>query len=129
MIYAILAICTATLLFALMWLNVQLNALMDMVGELLTDSSVADEPVSHAEVQENEKLHEHLTDAEIGIIEREAEFDLRIARMKDELADNLPMSAPRRGYEAEILHPGIINLPHNTIRDTHDDLPDVEYTI
>lgn len=80
---------------------------------------VADET---ADVPEQE-----LTESEIARIHREHEFDLRISKMKEELAHRLP-DVPRKGTEADILMPGIHNLPHNIIADYYDDLPDVEIT-
>lgn len=60
-------------------------------------------------------------------IKREREFDDRINRMKDELADKHVVQ--RKGTTAETLHPDVRNLPHNIIPNhTNDDLPDVEIT-
>lgn len=66
-----------------------------------------------------------LTEGEIARIQREADFDARIKKMKDELASRTP-DAPRKGSEALQLHPHVHNLPHTIIADFYDDLPDVE---
>jgi hypothetical protein len=67
-----------------------------------------------------------LTDWEMARLERESQFDARIAKLKDEMANQLPY-VERKGSEAPILHPGIVNLPHDIV-DEHT-LPDVEITI
>jgi hypothetical protein len=83
---------------------------------------------SDLEVWEKERASQRpseLTDYELARLERESEFDLRIARMKDELANAQPY-VEKHGtiaYEA----PGIQNLPHDIIPELNDDyLPDVE---
>jgi hypothetical protein len=70
---------------------------------------------------------EYLSDGELARLERERDFDQRISRMKNEIADK--HATPRKGTVAESLHPDVINLPHNIIPNhTNDDLPDVEIT-
>ena len=68
-----------------------------------------------------------LTESEIARIEREAEFDLRIAQMKDELALRHP-GRTENMTDAPVFHPNVQNLPHNIIPDLYDSLPDVEYS-
>lgn len=58
-------------------------------------------------------------------LKRDQEFDDRITRMKSELASTQPQATSP--YDAEILHPDIENLPHDTIKDKPTELPDVEY--
>jgi hypothetical protein len=82
---------------------------------------VADEPESTNVSIDAKKLTEY----ELRRIEEEAEFDLRIKRLKNELAGRLP-EGERKGTEALTLHPHVHNLPHNIISDYYDDLPDVE---
>lgn len=81
-----------------------------------------EEPVQY-EIPESEEL-DYLTDAENA---RLSDFELRIARMKDELAKkNVPIySEPRKGTVADIYHPDVQNLDHNIIND-YTALPDVE---
>lgn len=82
------------------------------------------------ETEENKSISfdaKSLTESELQRIEREAEFDLRISRIKDELAGRLP-EVERKGTEAFTLHPNVYNLPHNIIADDFDSLPDVEFT-
>lgn len=55
------------------------------------------------------------------LAERQAKFDERIMRIKDEL-DTRP--APSI---AEVLHPMVENLPHDSIPDYDTNLPSVEY--
>jgi hypothetical protein len=100
----------------LTWL-IRFNALTAEAPEIADEHVTPEAPSSQ----------EPLTDAEILRLEREAEFDLRIAKMKDELADRLPLR-PMYPTEAEVLHPLVQNLPHNIIPDTYDNLPDVEFT-
>lgn len=69
-----------------------------------------------------------LTETELLIIEREAEFDLRIAKMKEELAFQ-QVQKKENPTEAVPLHPLVQNLPHNIIMDSYDSLPDVEYHV
>lgn len=146
----LLLICTCTILFALFIVNLRITTLMDIVEVL---EITPDEPVQYAEELDSsddfidlknelgvspEQLRQweeerakqrpsELTDYELARVEREAEFDLRISRMKEELASQLP-DVHRTGYVADVLHPGIQNLPHDIIRDSYDDLPDVEIT-
>ena len=55
-----------------------------------------------------------------GIVdERDEEFENRMARLKDELANKQEVK-PREESEAEILHPGITNLPHDDERARND---------
>lgn len=46
--------------------------------------------------------------------ERILAFESRIARMKEELANQQPPK-PNYSSEAEILHPGVYNLPHDSV--------------
>jgi predicted transcriptional regulator of viral defense system len=62
------------------------------------------------------------------IAKRDAEFDQRITRIKEELANEGVPQKPR-GTVAEILAPGIENLPHDSIRDYEKNPPDTEYTL
>lgn len=84
-------------------------------------------PVKTPEEPEHFIDAKELTEYELQRIEEESEFDLRIARIKDELSQRLPESA-RKGTEAVVLHPSIQNLPHSIIPDYFNDLPDVEIT-
>ena len=57
-------------------------------------------------------------------MEREREFDNRIDRIKDELANKVADGrAERKGGAAEILHPDIQNLPHEEIKIKYDLYP------
>lgn len=67
-----------------------------------------------------------LTENERMVLDRDASFDNRIARIKDELAGS--QNAERKGTVADELHPDVKNLPHDIIRE-RDSLPDVEYTV
>lgn len=88
------------------------------------------EPTSEETPEEPADLSdtaEVLTASEIARMEREKEFDQRIAQIKEELAlRNEPIT--RRGTEAPILHPHVHNLPHTAIPEFSDELPDVEIT-
>lgn len=70
-------------------------------------------------------LKPHLSSYELERLEREQNFDRRIAELKEELAKQ--QSIIRSGISAEELHPLVKNLPHNIIAESHSDIPDVEY--
>ena len=65
-----------------------------------------------------------LTSYELERLEREEEFDARINRLKDELAQQ--QFVIRKGVTAEELHPSVHNLPHDTVQTKHDIYSDVE---
>lgn len=95
-------------------------------SDALYDEHTAEKLAQYAE--EQAKIPPSgLTDYELARLERDNEFDLRIARIKDELARELPDA--RRGHDAPIFMAGIENLPHDIIRDTEKEPPDVEITI
>jgi hypothetical protein len=91
------------------------------------------EPTYEVELGELDALDEEyvdsteLTKLERERLAREESFELRIARMKEELATRLP-DVERKGTEAYSLHPDVHNLPHHVIADQYDNLPDVEIT-
>ena len=59
------------------------------------------------------------------LAERNAKFEERITRIKDELGtQNTP---PKPTTTADILHPHVENLPHDSIPDYETNLPSVEY--
>ena len=64
-----------------------------------------------------------LTEYELECLARDTEFDNRILRMKEELANNVHVE--RHGTVAEELDPMVKNLPHNTVH-TRYDIADVE---
>ena len=70
-------------------------------------------------------LKPYLSSYELERLEREQNFDKRIAELKEELAKQ--QSVIRSGISAEELHPLVKNLPHNIIAEKHSDIPDVEY--
>lgn len=70
-------------------------------------------------------LKPYLSSYELERLEREQNFDRRIAELKEELAKQ--QSVIRSGISAEELHPLVKNLPHNIIAEKHSDIPDVEY--
>ena len=70
-------------------------------------------------------LKPHLSSYELERLEREQNFDRRIAELKEELAKQ--QSVIRSGISAEELHPLVKNLPHNIIAESHSNIPDVEY--
>lgn len=68
-----------------------------------------------------------LTSYEIEKLEREAKFDERIERLKNEIAEEHPINT--HSEPAEELHPNVHNIPHEVIKDTSEPiLPDVEIT-
>lgn len=69
-------------------------------------------------VMENSEGFSKPTSYELQRLAREKKFDERITSLKDELS-------AYQGNTAEILHPSIVNLPHDSIR-TKYDLPSYE---
>ena len=65
-----------------------------------------------------------LTSYELERLEREEEFDKRIERLKEEMAEQQQII--RRGTIADELHPLVHNLPHDAVQTVYDVLPDVE---
>jgi len=55
-------------------------------------------------------------------MERDREFDERIRGLKEELAMQQDVKE-RKGTEAQILHPGIQNLPHDDVQTKYDVYP------
>ena len=64
------------------------------------------------------------TSYDLEVEQRNAEFDGRIENMKEELAQQQAQHEAESTI-AEVLHPGVMNLPHNKI--PNDRVPDVEY--
>lgn len=102
-----------------------LRGIADAPKQIVESPEIADEsaeePIESIDTSE-------LTETELLIIEREAEFDLRISKMKEELASRIP-EKKSNPTEAVSLHPLVQNLPHNIIMDSYDSLPDVEYHV
>lgn len=89
--------------------------------------NVVETPEEPEEMADLSDVESKLTPGEIARMERELEFDTRIAQIKEELAlRNEPYT--RRGTEAVVLHPNVHNLPHTAIPEFSDELPDVEIT-
>lgn len=80
--------------------------------------------ISPFNTPQNKEVHEELTSYELERLEREQEFDERINRLKDELAQKQE-HMERFGTTADELHPLVKNLPHNNIPSNTD--PDIEY--
>ncbi len=86
---------------------------------------IADVRAELLEVLGSATLKPYLSSYELERLEREHNFDRRIAELKEELAKQ--QSVIRSGISAEELHPLVKNLPHNIIAEKHSDIPDVEY--
>jgi hypothetical protein len=110
----------------------KMDQILSEVRELL-DALLGSEPTYEEEESElDESIEEYvdltdLTKLERERLAREESFELRISRMKEELATRLP-DVERKGTEAYTLHPDVHNLPHDVIADQYDNLPDVEIT-
>lgn len=134
MLLSIGIICTLCIVGACILVWEKINTFENMLFASLMEEStpivehveMAEESASYVETPEVPETH--LTENEKARLEREISFDARIREMKEELSVRLP-NVERRGTQAEVLHPGIENLPHNIIRDFGNDLPDVEYTV
>lgn len=59
------------------------------------------------------------------IAEREQAFNDRITQMKQELDQEQPPRKPTKS--ADVLHPDVENLPHDSIIDYQTNPPDIEY--
>jgi predicted nuclease with TOPRIM domain len=82
------------------------------------------------EYNENEEVVETETPAEVEynelLREREEKFNDRISQLKAELgSDNAPTQPHTT---ADILHPDVENLPHDSIIDYETNPPDIEYS-
>ena len=86
---------------------------------------IADVRAELLEVLGSATLKPYLSSYELERLEREQNFDRRIAELKEELAKQ--QSVIRSGISAEELHPLVKNLPHNIIAESHSNIPDVEY--
>lgn len=87
---------------------------------------IADLRVELLEKLDTVKLHSALSPSEVEYLEKQRRFDERIQRIQEELSKTSHIV--RKGVEAETLHPGVYNIPHDVIdtkihRDTY---PDVE---
>lgn len=74
------------------------------------------------ETETKKELEEYTENIE----KRDKEFDERIEQIKSEL--DKEQQGGRRGTDADILHPGVENLPHDSVNDYTRNPPDVEYT-
>lgn len=116
------------LLIILSATNIMLTTLVyTLLRPARTADATPDTPAKTTDTRTDFVDSDVLTEYELRKLEEEAEFDLRIARMKDELAMRTP-DVPRKGTDAPVLHPNVHNLPHHLITDYTNDLPDVEYT-
>lgn len=81
------------------------------------------------EIYSDEEIYETASEEELQVQERvearEKAFDERIARIKEEL--DKEQVADRRGTDAEILHAGVYNLPHENIPEPNP--PTEEYSL
>lgn len=118
----LLLIYSGTNMILMIWILFTIHTLKDTRNSEYSN-------VEKEEVAEDSVDSEELTESEKERVEREKEFDLRIVSMKNELANQRKYIEEIKENEALVLHPGIQNLPHNIIGDTHDNLPDVEITI
>jgi hypothetical protein len=110
-------------------LNKVLHVLNDLTYESADEfGAVLEAHESTPDVHEEPINYADLTVDEIAHLTREQNFDERIARIKDELANKVADSRPSTSRVADELHPAVHNLPHNIIMD-YNTLPDVEITI
>lgn len=78
-------------------------------------------PVEEVREEEDEDLFDAMVQEQKA--QREREFAERIERIKAELAASQEQATSNN--VAQELHPGVKNLPHNTI--SNDNIPDIEY--
>lgn len=63
-------------------------------------------------------MPEHEFEVQEHVLQRDIEFSNRIARIKSELSTE--HAVERKGTVADILHPDVENLPHDTIKETNN---------
>jgi hypothetical protein len=88
---------------------------------------IADVPVipeEPAEEPETSFSDADLSFSELARMERDKEFEERIARLSGELG----IGSNQQKTQADELHPHVHNLPHNIIPEKKDMYPTVEYT-
>lgn len=73
------------------------------------------------------KLHSALSPSEVEYLEKQRRFDERIQRLQEELSKTSHIV--RKGVEAETLHPGVYNIPHEAVdgKIREEQYPSVEY--
>lgn len=91
-----------------------LRKLTGMLNSTMSTFQTADERV----------YKDELTSYELERLEREEQFDNRINRLKDELAQQQHII--RTGIIADELHPSVHNLPHDSVQTKYDVYPDME---
>jgi hypothetical protein len=96
--------------------------LVTLPDEHVQYTQIADVHDEHNEHELPPDVEEQLTEYEKYVIERNAEHDARIDRLKEELANQQPPEV-RKGTPALELHPDVKNIPHGDVRVTHDLLP------
>ena len=75
--------------------------------------------LSEAAGEDSSDVDAQLSQIDLEKLERNYEFEDRIARMKDELAGKQEIKQ-RQPSEAQIFHPDIRNLPHDDVRARND---------
>jgi len=119
--YSLIFIIFLILIVLLYMYRLSIN--LSKLESFLDNITVPNEENKEDEVSSD--VRDQLSSYELERLEREDNFDQRIARLKDELADT--KNVLRHGINAEETHPLVKNLPHNIISDKHGELPDVEY--
>lgn len=104
---------------------VQLGAIVALVSKMVgVDISMPNFSKNDGGTQEQEMTDQQADEYYDVLSERNREFDARMQNMKDELANTQPYTA-KQGFAAET-EPGVENLPHSIISDTHSDSMDGE---
>ena len=115
------------LLLALIGVQVGLIKRMEELRQILISPHLAavkaEEEESEAGVEEPV---EYVDDADVFAQKRQEEFQQRIERIKNQLAEEQE-SKSYKGYPAQELHPDVHNLPHDTVDEESYKLPSVEY--
>lgn len=98
-----------------------LYGVFKIYAQLQTGAIHVPEPIA----EEHDEVADELSIDDEERIRKRREFTDRIERIKSELA--LQQTPKHTGTPAMELHPGVTNLPHNTIAEEHSRIPDIEY--
>lgn len=118
-VQVLLTVVILVQLFVILSLVGQISG-VDMLKAFKKDGKVTEQQPVETPINPSDEF-EPLTEDERGTV-----FDQRIMAMKAELAEQHNI-VPRPGHTAEELHPGVTNLPHSIISDTHSDSTGEEY--
>lgn len=124
--HVLLLFFALSVLFLLYIITLKLDSILRVLCAQTPDvyDEMPDVHEQHATPEVQPDLSD-LTEHERITLQREMDFDERIKRIKDELANEVANTRTYTLEPAQELHPNVKNLPHNIIKD-YTTLPDVE---